>query len=366
MAGHLKIQKYKKQDIQFAKFMLFDSKRVDLYQMLASFLENGVGEVEALENLWMLYSRDGRKPTEAIAVALGCWRDIKLKGRPLTDAMRGWVPEQERMIIMAGEGSGKMVESLRRCAKNVKDNGKISSAIKKALAYPLFLFAGCAGLLTFYTFSVIPTYAAILPMEKWRGAAATLAFVSYGIRNYWWLMLLISGAIIAAFIYSLPRWTSRMGGLRKFLDKLPPYSLYREQQGASFVTSVGALLEGGIPLQDAMHLVSAFGGSWFKQRVMAAERIRSHGHDLGSALKATGFNFPSEEIIIKIACYAKASSLEKSLVSIGEEMVTTGVESMEAKAGIIQFLGMLAATIMLLWITFALFDVSTQIRAAIT
>ena len=79
-------------DMAFAKFMvkLYTSDRLAFYFKLKALLKNRFSLMDALERMYQIYSKDGKKPTESMAVAITVWMK-QIRNGDETDTKRGYI-----------------------------------------------------------------------------------------------------------------------------------------------------------------------------------------------------------------------------------------------------------------------------------
>jgi len=96
----------------WAKTQFTDTARLRLYRKMSKMLSNGLPLLKVLEELRDRESNNGKKPKEPMAIILDDCRRSVQNGRLLSEALDGWVPKSEQMILMAGEQSGKLESTL--------------------------------------------------------------------------------------------------------------------------------------------------------------------------------------------------------------------------------------------------------------
>uniref|UniRef100_A0A1A9VZ18 HTH luxR-type domain-containing protein n=1 Tax=Glossina brevipalpis TaxID=37001 RepID=A0A1A9VZ18_9MUSC len=133
------------------------------------------------------------------------------------------------------------------------------------------------------------------------------------------LALLFMVIVAYGIMKSLPRWT---GNLRFHADKYPPWSLYKNLYGATFILNVDAMLSSGIPIEEALQkMLSASASAWLNERLQATLNAMGSGgeENLGHALDITGYEFPGEEAIIKMQSLFDTANKEGSLKRFGDK-----------------------------------------------
>ena len=142
---------------------LFRLRRQDqlrLYRKLESLLKMQRPLAEALEMLWRHASRQGKSPHRLTAVALRSWQRQLERGRPLSEAMEGWIPERDTLLLKAGEKSGHLDKALAHLLAVEGLLESIRKALGQALGYVSFL------LLSLLVLILVIDQQMILPFQK--------------------------------------------------------------------------------------------------------------------------------------------------------------------------------------------------------
>ena len=100
-----------KLDLLYAKlvFRTNTDKRMAISRKIASLLRNNFTLMDALHRIEMIESLDGRKPNEPFAIAMREIQQNLEKGMTFSEATRGWVPNEETLLLMSGNVSSLLV-----------------------------------------------------------------------------------------------------------------------------------------------------------------------------------------------------------------------------------------------------------------
>src|SRR3546814_18795379 len=82
--------------------------------------------------------------------------------------------------------------------------------------------------------------------------------------------------------------------IRIYLDKIPPWSIYRMLQGSTFLLNIAIMIKAGVRLQNILIMMDKTGSPWVRSRVGAALAGINSGLNLGQALPGTGYQFPDD------------------------------------------------------------------------
>ena len=100
-----------KLELLYAKFVFRTNteKRMAICRKLASLLRNDFTLIDALERLEMIESKNGTKPHEPYAIVMREWQKSLERGMTFSEATRGWVPENETLLVTSGNLSNLVV-----------------------------------------------------------------------------------------------------------------------------------------------------------------------------------------------------------------------------------------------------------------
>lgn len=270
--------------------------------------------------------------SDPVAIALDAWIDQVRNGRRISEAIRGWVGSDEQMLLAAGEQSGSIDVALQSVSEIMIAKKNIRAAVIKGLSYPLALLAIAFTVLIMFSFKVIPEFAKIVPDDRWTGIARIMIDFSNFSRDWYAVMIGVIIALMVVFALSLPRWT---GGLRIWLDRFPPYSIYRIVYGSTWMISFSALVNAGVRLERALEQLGEGATPWLKVRNKACLRGMRGGLNVGDALAKSGYGFPDIEIIDDLAVYSRVSGFDQALSTIGREWITESVERIQGMMNVV-------------------------------
>ncbi|MFC6523200.1 type II secretion system F family protein [Undibacterium arcticum] len=128
---------------------------------------------------------------------------------------------------------------------------------------------------------------------------------------------------MVAIIVSLPLLRGRA---RYYLDKIPPWSIYRMLHGSTFFLNVGVLLSADVHLPVVLEMLKARANPWLKERIEDALHGVNIGANLGEALHRAGHDFPDRRGVQLLRIISGQSGSEENLEAFGsrwmEESVT--------------------------------------------
>ena len=349
-------------ELKFAKMQFGGKKRNRIYRKLNRFLGNGVPLPRALDILWSHASDDGRKPKEAQAVIIDQWRRQVAEGRKFGQAIKGWVPDSDRLVIEGGEAAGNLTVAIEKAMAINESAGKIKATVAKGLAYPVMLVFAALALLILIVRQVVPAFDAVLPRDQWEGVGAQMATVADLIDSYLYVGIGAFAALVAVISFSMPRW---IGPGRTRFDKFPPWSIYRLVLGSGFMLTVSGMIKAGIPLPTVLGMLARDASPWYRQRLTQTLKWVNEGFNLGDALHKTGYHFPDKESVMDLRAYAGLNKFDEALEKLGTEWLSESVEKIEVQTAVLKNLGFLLLGGTFMWIYGGIFSLQQQISATL-
>lgn len=346
----------------FAKSTFSGQNKVRIIRQIQRLINAKVPINTTLDMLWNLYSKSGRKPKEPMAQMIREWQQRLSSGKSLALAMEGWISVPEQMIIEAGEQSDKLATALDDALQADNAGRGIRKAIIGGLAYPIILLMALVGILWGFSVKIVPTFATILPPEQWQGTPATTYMVSQFIIEWLPMIGMIFGGAFTAALLSMPLLT---GPLRRFLDHLPPWSIYKITQGASFMIAMRGFVSAGITVQDALRNMLKIGNPYFKERAAAILSKMNMGRNLGQAMLEAGNNFPDDDISGEISIYAELDGFSSALDVLAKEWINGSVLKAQTASKIMNNVMLFAVAIAVAGIATTMFELQDQIANAI-
>lgn len=305
-----------------AKSSFSGQKKVRIIRQIQRLINADVPITVTLDMLWDMYSKKGKKPKEPIALMIDEWLMRLNQGKSLATSMQGWISLPEQMIIEAGEESDKLAVALDDALQAEGASRGIRNAIIGGLIYPVILLLMLIGILWGFSAKIVPTFESILPSEQWTGNAAKMYVVSEFVITWLPLIAMTFGGVLAASLLSLPILT---GPIRKYLDYLPPWSIYKITQGASYMIAMRGFVSAGTTVPDALRNMLRIGNPYFKERVGAILARINMGRNLGEAMVEAGHNFPDDEISGEVSVYAELDDFDTSLDILAKEWISGAV-----------------------------------------
>ncbi len=349
-------------EVYYAKLVcnFSNSSRLKIYRKLASLLRNRFSLMDALDMLHDGITNGGKKEGEPMAIAMASWGHALQNGVPFSDALKGWAPDRERLMLSVGDVSN-LESALMNLIKVSEGSTKMIRPIVSAIAYPSFLFMMAIVIIWAIGVYMVPPMLEAVPGLHWTGTGRTLVDLSEWVQKNW-LFAFSAFPIVALIIYStISIWT---GKLRTVFDSIPPWSLYKIFVGITWLLALSALVKGGVPVSVALQSLKKDASRYLIEKIDAALTFIKNGDNLGQALNKAGHQFPDKEIIADLKIYAELDNFEDALENLANNWLEESVYMIEQKAEILNMVAILTVAAIIAWAVFGVFDMQDQITSA--
>ena len=283
-----KKQKNKKQVLGSTFFDRVSQDEVQVVtRQLSTLLGAGIPLVGALSSLIEQSSNS------ALKRILAQIRDSVNEGATLTDSFAAHPRLFSNIyinMVRSGEASGSLDVVLERLADFGEKQRALQGKLKAALVYPIFMAFIGTGILFFLITYIVPNITRVFTdMERALPVPTRILIgTSEALREYWWL-----GAGVALLLVFLIRLFLAQEKGRWIMDRiklsLPVFgSLTRRIVLARFASTLGSLLNSGVPMITSLQIVGSIVNNRLIQEVVeeAMEEIQK-GKSMSSSLKAS-------------------------------------------------------------------------------
>jgi type II secretory pathway component PulF len=293
--------------------------RKKFYEQAANQLSNGREITAVVVDFRERMKRRGRTK---VAEAVNQVHKRLYDGQSLMAALGDSLPHLERGVIASGERTNKVPDSMRLIL-NVRERisrlrWKIVASFGAPVVYGLSLY----GVMFTIGIYIVPQLIQMVPLKNWTGWGYALYLM--GEMAVGWFApvfgTLLIGGIIAA-VRSLPRWTGqeKIPG-RVFCDRyMPLYGSYRELEGFAWLLSFATLVEAGVPDVDALQEQIRNSAPWLASRLKPIHTGLRNGLKLDAAMRQSGFNFPSADLIDEIGAYVGYQNFASKIRVVAEQ-----------------------------------------------
>lgn len=311
------------------------SDRMTLYEDLAFLLENNQKTEDAIAGM----QRSRKRKNDPMLLCLSDIRHALTRGRGIEAGLAGWVPPQETTILRAGRMAKDLKGALHRAIFVVKGMGEMKSTAISNLSYPALLLGSTFYMMKMVYERFLPQLERMVPVETWTGALWGLGAVTHFFIDNRYLLAVGLTTGTAWVIWSLPRLTGQVR--KRVLDRVFPWSLYREMQGVSFLLNLSALLRANVRTEEALEMLSRDATPWLYERLTAARRQVARGKHLGLALADSGYVFPSRDAIDRLSLLTASPGGEDNIENFARMWLTKSINRIKRTTRFLQVAGML-------------------------
>lgn len=307
----------------------FASERKRMYQILGRAARDGRPMLDVVMNIcdFLPTRHPMRKALQLVLQRLRAGGTSRKGIATIGSEFKDLIPEDERMLICAGESSARAYEGYMGAFSLVEWREKTRREFMNALATPMLLLLAVFGLLYIISSQVMPEFAkmfSIMPPEL-----QTLDWVS---RNYFWILTVFFGFFLAIFFSYRYMVKTVVGRIRESLD----VSLFRfstQLACAFFMQNISNFMASGVSIVDAILKMSETDNAYLK-------------YQYGLILRQIRKGIPFEETLMKVsivpkkyhwvlAAYGMMSDKEKMYASIAAEVKENLTETIKMIATVV-------------------------------
>ncbi len=235
-------------------------------------------------------------------------------------------PSIYTQVAKSGEKSGKLAQVMLKLADDLSKNYDLTSKIKSALVYPIFILTTLVVVIVIIMIFVIPQLenlfsdvGASLPL-----ATRILIGTSNFVINFWWMIIII---IVGFFFFY--QWVKKIPEVKSNIDsiklKIPVFGqLQKKVYLARFTRTLATLTSAGLPILDTFKTLTELTDNvHFQDDLTQAARKIEAGSPIGQSLQESK-NFPPL-VCEMISVGEKAGNLDyvlKNLAKFLERDVT--------------------------------------------
>lgn len=328
-------------------------KEVYLFsKQLASLIKSGVPLLQALE----VIARQTKNQT--FARAIGDIMTNVRNGRSLSSSLSDYPQIFSTLyvaMVRAGEESGNLREMLSRMAEHQKSQEEISSKVRSALTYPVFmLLIGISTVIFILTF-VMPKLSVMFKDlgQDLPWPTMVVLGISHAIRTAG-----IWGAVAAVFVVLLiSRWSQSQQG-RLAVSRIVlafPFlrTFFLRVDLARFCRTLALLLKSGLPILRSIEVaVPTLDNSFVKRDILACVQGLTAGNSLGSCLRQSSIIPDMMSQLITVG--EESGSLTESLGDIADSYEQDINESVKFMTTLLEPIMILSVGVVVGFIVFAM------------
>lgn len=273
-------------------------------RQLATMMKAGVPLVQSFEIV-----AEGLDNPAMREVVLGIKGEVE-GGNTFAGALKKYPQYFDRLfcsLVESGEQSGALETMLERVAIYKEKSELLKQKIKKAMKYPITVIIVAVIVTIILMVKVVPVFQDLFSSFGADLPAFTQMVVNMSkwMQAYWFILIIVVGLIIFAFLETKKRSQKFRDGLDKLALKLPIFGdLVYKAIIARYSRTLATTFAAGVPLIDALESTAgATNNIIFERAVMKIREDVSTGQQLQFAMRAAN-KFPAMAI---------------QMVAIGEE-----------------------------------------------
>ena len=199
-------------------------------------------------------------------------------------------------LIKAGETSGTLDLALRRLADQEEKDAAMMSKIKGALVYPAIILVVIIAVLAFMMIAVVPQVENLYKDMKQElpGLTQFLVNMTNFFGDFWWLMLIIIGAIAGGSFYFVKKTPTGRKVMDGFKINVPIFGgLFRKLYVSRFARTAEMMLATGVPMLDSITIaIGAVNNVVVEEEYSKSLEIIKGGKPLSEALRDRTYMLP--------------------------------------------------------------------------
>lgn len=221
-------------------------------------------------------------------------------------------------MVKSGETSGELSKSLDNLAEHLERDYHLTSKIKGAMIYPIFVLVVAALVVVLMSFFVMPNITKVIKETGQELPLMTKIVISSSdfFRAWGWIFFVfLFGAGIAAFQYI--KTVDGKKAYHKFILKVPVINSFLKMIYLSrFSENLATLVAGGIPIAESLTITGDIvGNEMFKAVILEAKAGVQKGESISSVLRRYPMFF-TPVFTEMINAGEKSGSLDKTLLSV--------------------------------------------------
>ncbi len=231
-------------------------------------------------------------------------------------------------MVRAGEASGTLGVVLESLADISENQSRMNKKLQSALAYPTIMTVICIGVLIFLLTVIVPNITSIFNEMNQALPFTTqlLIDISQTLKQWWWMIFSFLLLTVLSYITLMKRPAFQMARDRAILALPGIGELVKKICVARFTRTLGALLQNGVSLLEALEIVRKIVGNKVIEHSISQAGIQvEQGHELGDVLSPMPCfpHFCVQMIQLGEQTGKLETMLEKTASAYDEEVNTT-------------------------------------------
>lgn len=324
--------------------------RTNVYNMIAAYTDMDMPIYETLETLRDDALHVGNHITHALYES---WVERIEGAEDFVDILSEYAPPSEAMLIVSGARYGDMASAMRRASissKNAQDTKKV---IFGSLLYPTGLIVMAVVMLAGVSMYVDPVISKVIPVAKWPENSKAMHDMSVFVVQYGLPILVVVTIIMTAIIVSTSKMKRSI--IRKYLDFIPPWSVYQRYSASVFLVSLSEMLKVGTPIEQAISEIAKQSSRYVASHLDEMLDRMQYGENYRYVL-STGM-FP-RDVYVMLRSFIRVKSFDEVIGIMGDDARKKGLKNIKKTMKILTTVLLIAVTSFTIWLGMAFFGLT--------
>jgi type IV pilus assembly protein PilC len=233
-------------------------------------------------------------------------------------------------VVHTGELSGSMDKSLNYLADQIEKDYDLTSKVKSAMTYPLFILSALVAVGSLMFLFILPKLTEILAQQGGTLPVITRVLISFTdyFQHYWWTFFLAGGIIYFLLRYYI---TTPLG--RLLFDRLKITApiigpIFERIYVARFSRNLSTLVLAGIPIIKALEVVSELVNNVIYRDIIRESATRlANGRSIAESLSG------HKEIPIIVTQMIQVGEQSATLTDILQKLASYYEKEVDSKIG---------------------------------
>lgn len=308
------------------RLLFTSSKRMAFYEQLSALLKNGISRADALSLMRSTYA-EHKTFLQSFWLELQILDDMiyriycGLGSESLAELLDGLVPQSDLTILSVDSKKGVALDQV---ISIITKFGKLKSEISKMFVTPVILVSLIVVGVYAANSYIFPILINIKPVNQFpKMTKALYSFCQFFGNNAGSLAMMVT-IIFIAITASLSTLTSPV---RRYLDKIPPFSIYKRIQATSFLISLSMLLQAELDFDSAIAKILKSTSKYLRSYLMNISDNISFGLGPGESISSVNLFAKPTQIYLKIL--DRANALDTGMTILTERSITLQLKSIK-------------------------------------
>lgn len=278
------------------------------------------------------------------------------QGGSLALGMETWFAREVVEVIRAGESSGALVKSLQSALEVLAQRSTAVNVLLNALVYPIVVVVLACVVLVFIKSTVLNSFVTLHPIIQWPAVGQHLYSLATLIQYGWWIVLILFGALLFGMA-----WIMRfvIGPVRQTLDQFPPFSLYRRNEAAHLMETLGLLMANGVVFKRALQILHNRAAPYLAWHLSQMEARLSNG--LSNIADVLDTRLIDKADLIRLKVVALSKGIDQTLLSLGRQARTRVMRAIGISGRVVGGVLLAATAIMAMMMVFGIYSIGSSV-----